>query len=175
MSGTHPALAEPPPCVADRHWDVDRVLFAVAAIMLILGDEGEALTGLQNLTIIAALPFAVVMAAMAVSLVKDLRRDPVVLRGQYASVAVEQAVVDGISRHGDDFVLTVQSAPSAGAPQDAARTTPPPVLSPRREDDPPAVVHGGTGRRQPDEGPGVPATHDDRGARVPGRPQGPRD
>src|SRR3712207_1170757 len=30
---THPAIAEPPPCVADRHWAVDRVLFAVAAAM----------------------------------------------------------------------------------------------------------------------------------------------
>src|SRR3712207_5441155 len=29
----HPAIAEPPPCVADRHWAVDRVLFAVAALM----------------------------------------------------------------------------------------------------------------------------------------------
>src|SRR5919202_1271648 len=30
-TGTHPAIAEPPPCVADRHWAVDRVLFAVSA------------------------------------------------------------------------------------------------------------------------------------------------
>src|ERR671921_372757 len=30
---THPAIAEPPPCVADRHWAVDRVLFAIAAAM----------------------------------------------------------------------------------------------------------------------------------------------
>ncbi|MGY1682401.1 BCCT family transporter, partial [Geodermatophilus sp. SYSU D01176] len=33
VSGTHPAIAEPPPCVADRHWAVDRVLFAIAAVM----------------------------------------------------------------------------------------------------------------------------------------------
>jgi hypothetical protein len=52
------------------------------------------------------------MAALAVSLVKDLRRDPIVLRGNYASVAIEQAVVDGISRHGDDFVLVVERTPS---------------------------------------------------------------
>ena len=32
-TGTHPAIAEPPPCVADRHWAVDRVLFAVSAAM----------------------------------------------------------------------------------------------------------------------------------------------
>ncbi|HEX2072798.1 MAG TPA: BCCT family transporter, partial [Geodermatophilus sp.] len=33
MTGIHPAIAKPPPCVADRHWAVDRVLFAVAAVM----------------------------------------------------------------------------------------------------------------------------------------------
>ncbi|MGY1726969.1 BCCT family transporter [Geodermatophilus sp. SYSU D01062] len=94
-------------------WGV--VMGSVAAIMLLLGEGGAALTGLQNLTIIAALPFALVMAAMAVSLVKDLRRDPVVLRGSYATLAIEQAVVDGIKRHGDDFVLVVEPAPSAPA------------------------------------------------------------
>ncbi len=87
-------------------WGV--VMGSVAAIMLLLGEEGAALTGLQNLTIIAALPFALVMAAMAVSLVKDLRRDPMVLRGNYANVAIEKAVVDGITRHGDKFVLVVE-------------------------------------------------------------------
>src|SRR5215210_8051714 len=30
---THPAIAEPPTCVADRHAAVDKVLFAVAAVM----------------------------------------------------------------------------------------------------------------------------------------------
>src|SRR3712207_381607 len=30
---THPAIAEPPVCVADRHAAVDKVLFAVAAVM----------------------------------------------------------------------------------------------------------------------------------------------
>src|SRR4051794_18931879 len=29
----HPAIAEPPACVADRHWAVDKVLFAIAAVM----------------------------------------------------------------------------------------------------------------------------------------------
>ena len=93
-------------------WGV--VMGAVAAIMLLVGGD-DALTGLQNLTIIAALPFALVMAAMAVSLVKDLRRDPIVLRGSYATVAIEQAVVEGITRHGDDFVLVVEAAGDSGA------------------------------------------------------------
>src|SRR3954471_23858229 len=82
-------------------WGV--VMGAVAAIMLLVGGD-EALTGLQTLTIIAALPFALVMVGMAISLAKDVRSDPLVLRRTYATEAVEQAVVEGITRHGDDFV-----------------------------------------------------------------------
>src|SRR5918992_3359821 len=33
VTGCHPAIAETPPCVADRHWAVDKILFAVAAVM----------------------------------------------------------------------------------------------------------------------------------------------
>ncbi|WP_081975342.1 BCCT family transporter, partial [Modestobacter caceresii] len=58
----------------------------VAAVMLLVGGD-EALQGLRNLTIIAALPFAVVMIGLAVALTKDLRSDPMVLRRAYASEA----------------------------------------------------------------------------------------
>src|SRR5688500_17502971 len=88
-------------------WGV--VMGAVAAVMLLVGGD-EALTGLQNLTIIAALPFALVMVGLAVSLAKDVRSDPMVLRRTYATEAVEQAVVDGITRHGDDFALVVEAS-----------------------------------------------------------------
>ncbi|GHE09061.1 BCCT family transporter [Klenkia taihuensis] len=89
-------------------WGV--VMGSVAAIMLLIGGD-EALTGLQNLTIIVALPFVLVMVGLAVSLAKDLRSDPMVLRSVVATEAVEQAVVHGLQTHGDDFVLTVQHAP----------------------------------------------------------------
>jgi len=88
-------------------WGV--VMGAVAAVMLLVGGD-EALTGLQNLTIIAALPFALVMVGLAISLAKDVRSDPLVLRRTYATEAVEQAVVEGITRHGDDFALVVEAA-----------------------------------------------------------------
>ncbi len=52
---------------------------AVAAVMLLVGGD-SALTGLQNLTIVAALPFALVMVGLAWALVRDLREDPVVVR-----------------------------------------------------------------------------------------------
>ncbi len=65
---------------------------AVAAVMLLVGGE-DALTGLQTITIIAALPFVLVMIGLAVALVKDLRSDPMMVRRQYASEAVDSAVV----------------------------------------------------------------------------------
>jgi choline/carnitine/betaine transport len=118
------------------------VMGAVASIMLLVGGDA-ALTGLQNLTIIAALPFALVMVGMAVSLAKDVRSDPLVLRRSVAVEAVEQAVVDGITRHGEDFVLVVEAAPDAdrdGIPDTATGTTPLPAAA-RRGSDGDRTVH----------------------------------
>ncbi|MGY1682113.1 BCCT family transporter [Geodermatophilus sp. SYSU D01176] len=115
-------------------WGV--VMGGVAAIMLLVGGD-EALTGLQNLTIIAALPFALVMVGLAVSLAKDVRSDPMMLRHTAAVEAVEQAVVEGITRHGEDFVLVVEPAPDAdrdGVPDTATGTTPPAAAEPRPAD-----------------------------------------
>ncbi len=85
---------------------------AVAAVMLLVGGE-DALKGLQTITILAALPFLLVMIGLAVSLVKDLRNDPKVVRRQYASEAVNNAVVTGVTQHGDDFVISVEKDPDA--------------------------------------------------------------
>ena len=84
---------------------------AVAAVMLLVGGE-DALKGLQTITIIAALPFVLVMVGLAVALVKDLRNDPKVVRRQYASEAVNSAVVAGVTQHGDDFVISVEKDPA---------------------------------------------------------------
>jgi choline/carnitine/betaine transport len=85
---------------------------AVAAVMLIVGGE-DALSGLQNITIVAALPFLVVMVGLAISLVKDLNADPLIVRRQIAVAAIDQAVVAGVTEHGDDFALVVEEAPAA--------------------------------------------------------------
>jgi choline/carnitine/betaine transport len=82
---------------------------AVAAVMLIVGGD-SALTGLQNVTIVAAVPFALVMVGIAWALVKDLRQDPMMVRKRYAEQVVENAVVAGVTQHGDDFALTVEAA-----------------------------------------------------------------
>ena len=85
---------------------------AVAAVMLLVGGD-DALTGLQNITIVAALPFVLVMIGLAVSLVKDLRSDPLVVRRRYAEEAVEAAVIAGVTEHGDDFVIAIDKDPEA--------------------------------------------------------------
>ena len=90
----------------------------VAAVMLLVGDGDSALTGLQNITIVAALPFAVVMIGLCFALVKDLRADPLMVRRQYGAAAVEHAVVRGVTRHGDEFSLTVEEkAERPGQPE----------------------------------------------------------
>nr|WP_148573885.1 BCCT family transporter [Nocardioides caldifontis] len=80
---------------------------AASAVMLLVGGD-DALTGLQNITIVAALPFALVMVGIAWGLVRDLQSDPIVVRRKYAVQAVENAVVAGVTQHGDDFSLTVE-------------------------------------------------------------------
>ncbi|MFI9168836.1 BCCT family transporter [Streptomyces lincolnensis] len=92
-------------------WGV--VTGAVAAIMLLVGSgQGDALTGLQNLTILAAAPFVLVMIGMCVALIRDLRQDPVIVRGEMGSEAVELAVIEGHKRYDGDFEIRV--GPGAG-------------------------------------------------------------
>jgi choline/carnitine/betaine transport len=91
---------------------------AVAAVMLLAGGGGaEALQGLQNLTIVAALPFALVMVGLAVALAKDLRTDPLMLRREIGTEAVENAVIEGVSAHGDDFSLVVTGSGDDAVPE----------------------------------------------------------
>ncbi|MCZ4513546.1 BCCT family transporter [Streptomyces sp. ActVer] len=91
-------------------WGV--VTGAVAAIMLLVGTEGNALTGLQNLTILAAAPFVLVMIGMCISLMRDLRRDPVIVRHEMGSEAVSLAVIEGHKKYDGEFEIRV--GPGAG-------------------------------------------------------------
>ncbi|MET8862046.1 BCCT family transporter [Nonomuraea sp. NPDC004580] len=84
---------------------------AVAAIMLLLGGGGEAaLTGLQNVTILAAVPFMLVIVAMCVALTRDLRHDSLILRGKRGVEIVHSAVETGRERYDDDFELMISPA-----------------------------------------------------------------
>lgn len=77
----------------------------IAGVLLVSGEEGSGLRALQNVTIVAALPFAVIMAFMMISFTKDLRRDPLILRDKYAVRAVRHSVRSGLEEYGDDFAL----------------------------------------------------------------------
>ena len=94
-------------------WGV--ALAAIAAVLLVGGGE-IALSGLQSLMIVAALPFAFVVILVMVAWAKDLARDPLTLRRRYAREALEQGVRAGIEEHGDDFVIgVVATEPDEGA------------------------------------------------------------
>ncbi len=87
---------------------------AVAAVMLIIGDgKPNALTGLQNITIVASVPFVVVMVGLCVALMLDLRRDPMVLRERRGAEIIDGAVVHGTRQHGDDYHLVVEGKSGA--------------------------------------------------------------
>lgn len=77
----------------------------IAAVLLVSGEEGSGLRALQNVTIIAALPFAIIMGFMMIAFMKDLRRDPMILRDRYARMAVRHSVMAGLEEYGDDFAL----------------------------------------------------------------------
>ncbi|KDN76067.1 BCCT transporter [Streptomyces olindensis] len=81
---------------------------AVAAIMLLIGGgKGDALTGLQNLTILAAAPFTLVMVGLCVALTRDLRQDPLIIRGRIGKEAIETAVITGHEKYDGDFELRI--------------------------------------------------------------------
>ncbi|MER6971375.1 BCCT family transporter [Nocardioides sp. NPDC000445] len=100
------------------------VATGVVAILGLIAGGADALSGLQTITIVAALPFAVIMVGLAVSLQRDLAHDPLIVRGQYAAEAVEQAVITGVTEHGDDFALAVvEDDHSNGAESPSAEGT----------------------------------------------------
>nr|WP_251070476.1 BCCT family transporter [Streptomyces sp. ISL-96] len=95
-------------------WGV--VTGAVAAVMLLVGDgKGDALAGLQNLTILVAAPFVLVMVGMCLALMRDLRQDPLIVRGEIAEEAVESAVIAGHEKYAGEFEIRIGPGPEADA------------------------------------------------------------
>ncbi|MET7637105.1 BCCT family transporter [Streptomyces sp. NPDC005438] len=92
---------------------------AVGAIMLLIGGGGDkALEGLQNLTILVAVPFTAVMVMLCIALTRDLRRDPLIIRGEQGDVAVETAVIAGQERYDGDFEFHIVPAENGDGPDE---------------------------------------------------------
>ncbi len=93
---------------------------AVAAVMLLAGGDvpSEALAGLQRITIVAALPFVIVMLLLCAALTKDLRRDPLSLHRRLATSVVERAIRTGVEQHrGIQFDLVTRHECGENCPE----------------------------------------------------------
>jgi choline/carnitine/betaine transport len=80
---------------------------SIAALMLVVGGS-DALSGIQNITIIMAAPFVVVMIVMCIALTKDLRDDPLILRNARVTKTIERSIDYGHKKHGEHFYLRVK-------------------------------------------------------------------
>ncbi|RFS85999.1 BCCT family transporter [Actinomadura spongiicola] len=86
---------------------------SVAAIMLVIGGD-KALSGIQNITFIGALPFAVVLILLCFSVAKDVRDDPMMRRQLKGAEVLEDAVVSGSVQHEGDFELVTRPSTDGG-------------------------------------------------------------
>ncbi|WP_246604165.1 BCCT family transporter [Microbacterium marinilacus] len=94
------------------------VLLGAAALALLLAGGQTALSGLQSIMVVTALPFALIVIGIIVSWARELSTDPYILRRRFARAAIAQGVRLGIEEHGDDFVFgatEVASDQGAGA------------------------------------------------------------
>lgn len=92
------------------------VALASIATTLLLAGGRDALTALQALVTVSALPFAIVIIGIMVAWWRDLSTDPLILRRRFARVAITEGVRQGIQDHGDDFIFgAAATAPDAGA------------------------------------------------------------
>ncbi|WP_268873996.1 BCCT family transporter [Pseudoclavibacter helvolus] len=93
------------------------MLGLIAASLLLAGGR-DALSGLQAIMVVTALPFAFVVMGIMWAWAKDLRMDPYMMRRRYAKEAIDEGVRAGIAEHGDDFVFgasVVEAEHGAGA------------------------------------------------------------
>ncbi|MGI8394098.1 BCCT family transporter [Leucobacter sp. W1038] len=88
------------------------LLLGLIAISLLLAGGQDALSGLQSLMVVSALPFAFVVIGIMISWARDLRTDPYIIRSKYARAAIAQGVRRGIDEYGDDFVFEASAVPS---------------------------------------------------------------
>ncbi|WHU50039.1 BCCT family transporter [Gordonia sp. L191] len=106
---------------------------AVAALLLAMGGDDpdhEALNGIKQMAIIAALPFVLVMIGMCVSLYMDLRRDPLIVSRQILAGQVDdhirkqaEVISTGEMPVADASDVQLPSALAGFTPDDVNRTS----------------------------------------------------
>ena len=87
------------------------LLLAIIAIALLVAGGQATLSGLQQLMVVSALPFAFIVIGVMISWAKDLATDPFIIRARYAKAAIAQGVRKGIDEYGDDFVFGASEVP----------------------------------------------------------------
>ncbi|WP_217133533.1 BCCT family transporter [Leucobacter chinensis] len=87
------------------------LLLSFIAIALLLAGGRNALSGLQSLMVVSALPFSFIVIGIMYSWAQDLRIDPYMIRRKYAKQAIAQGVIRGIDEYGDDFVFEASEVP----------------------------------------------------------------
>lgn len=87
------------------------VLMAAVAAYLLLAGGSDALTGLQAMMVVSALPFSFVVVGIMFAWGTELRTDPYVIRRRYGTVAINEGVRQGIEAFGDDFVFATSVTP----------------------------------------------------------------
>lgn len=80
-------------------------------LFLLIAGGQQALTGLQSMMVVTALPFAFVIIGVMIAWSKDLATDPYIIRRKYARAAIAQGVRRGIDEYGDDFVFGTDRVP----------------------------------------------------------------
>ena len=88
------------------------LLLAIIAVALLLAGGQATLSGLQQLMVASALPFALVIIGVMIAWARDLSTDPFIIRSRYARAAIAQGVRRGIDEYGDDFVFGTSEVPS---------------------------------------------------------------
>lgn len=79
------------------------VLLCVTATTLLVAAGEDALSGLQSIMIVLALPFALIIFGIMVAWGKELKTDPYMQRYRYGLMALQRGVRQGIADYGGDF------------------------------------------------------------------------
>lgn len=101
-------------------WGV--MIGSVAGVIMLVGGQ-DAVDGLRNFTILASSPFVIIIVLLCVAMMRDFRRDPVVVHADKGEELIRSAVVSGASEYGGDFELDVSGAEESSSDEPGDKKT----------------------------------------------------